>query len=373
MHRPRFQPGGYVAGPAEWSKLDLGAIRRALGAHPDPAELARRAKRSRYVVGRFHNEEPTSLALDASPARVAAQMVFGGEIRVPGTPLPVLPRTGAELARHSGTGLRTTWLGHSSVLVEIEGVRILTDPVFSERIGPSPVIGPRRFHPVPVSVPELPPLDAILVSHDHYDHLDLATIDALAPRGERFVVPLGVGTHLRAWGIADERIVELDWWEEVAIRDGVRIRALPSRHFSGRGPNDRMRTLWASWALLGREKKVFFSGDTGYHGSFGRIGEEVGSFDLAMLEVGAFHPAWWRIHLGPENASRAFGELGAKLFLPIHWGTYSLAMHHWWDPIEGVLSHFGGRGHRFATPRPGESVEPGVSLPDDAWWRPFVR
>ena len=203
------------------------------------------------------------------------------------------------------------------MLIEIDGLRVLTDPVWGPRASPSRLAGPKRFQPVPVPLRAMPPIDLVIVSHDHYDHLDYPTIRELAKRDVPFVTSLGVGAHLEAWGVRPERIVELDWWESHQLPNtGLTVTAAPSQHFSGRGLKDRNATLWSSLVIRSPRHAVFFSGDTGLTTEYRTIRERLGPFDLVMLEVGAFHPAWGDIHLGPENALKALALLGGGPFLP---------------------------------------------------------
>jgi L-ascorbate metabolism protein UlaG (beta-lactamase superfamily) len=273
-------------------------------------------------------------------------------------------------AKPPTTGLRATWLGHSTVLIEIGGLRVLLDPVWGPRASPSKLIGPKRFQPVPVALRALPPLDVVLISHDHYDHLDYPTIRELAHCDVPFVTSLGVGAHLESWGVPPERITELDWWESHALPNtDLILTAAPSQHFSGRGVNDRNATLWSSFVMRSQHHAVFFSGDTGLTTEYAAIRERLGPFDLVMLEVGAFHPSWGHIHLGPENALEALALLGGGAFLPVHWGTFSLAMHAWDQPAETLFSLGPKRGAQLVMPRLGEPVEPAHGTPLTPWWR----
>lgn len=293
----------------------------------------------------------------------------GGPGRVPARPLPHQdPRGPWQKAPDSG--LRATWLGHSTVLLEIGGARLLTDPVWGSRASPSRLVGPKRFQPVPVPLRALPPLDAVLVSHDHYDHLDYPTIRELAHLEVPFITSLGVGAHLESWGIPAERIVELDWWQSHELpRHGVSVTAAPSQHFSGRGLKSRNSTLWSSLVVRSEHHRVFFSGDTGLTTEYESIRARLGPFDLVMLEVGAFHPAWGDIHLGPDNALKALKMLGGGAFLPIHWGTFSLALHDWDEPVETLLAHGPAQGARLLLPALGQTLEPtqleSLTTP---WW-----
>jgi L-ascorbate metabolism protein UlaG (beta-lactamase superfamily) len=256
------------------------------------------------------------------------------------------------------------------VLLEMDGYRVLTDPVWGPRASPSRLLGPKRFQPVPVRLRAMPPVDLIVVSHDHYDHLDYPTIRELAKQPVPFVTSLGVGAHLEAWGVQASRIVELDWWESHNVPGtGLTISAAPSQHFSGRGLKDRNATLWSSMIIRSPRHQVFFSGDTGLTSEYDSIRQKFGRFDLVMLEVGAFHPAWGDIHLGPDNALEALGLLGGGTLLPIHWGTFALAMHAWDQPAERLLELAAKRTMPLLMPRLGEPVEPSHVGTVTPWWR----
>lgn len=287
--------------------------------------------------------------------------------RVPQTSLPV-ERPHETWLHQVNTGLRVTWLGHSTVLLEIDGVRLLTDPVFGERVSPFSFIGPKRFHPVPAGLAELPPLDVVLLSHDHYDHLCAETMRTLAKIDVPIVTSLGVGARLERLGVAPERITELDWGESAEVR-GLRLTATPAQHFSGRGTTDRNHTLWSSWVLQTNRHKLFFSGDTGLTDEFAEIGKAYGPFDLVMLEIGAFDERWGDIHLGPHNALRAHAMLGGKTLLPVHWGTFNLAFHAWSAPGETLLELAATEGTRVLTPRVGQVFEPSHLDGPTPWWR----
>jgi L-ascorbate metabolism protein UlaG (beta-lactamase superfamily) len=257
------------------------------------------------------------------------------------------------------------------VLIEIDGLRVLTDPVWAQRASPTQLAGPKRFQPVPLALKALPRLDAVVISHDHYDHLDMATVKELvALQDVPFITSLGVGAHLQAWGVPPQRIVELDWWEHwQAPSAELRIHAAPSQHFSGRSLKDRNATLWSSLVIETPKHRVFFSGDTGLTGEYAAIRERFGPFDLVMLEVGAFHPSWGDIHLGPENALKALQLLGGGAFLPVHWGTFSLALHDWDQPAETLLELGPKQGTQLLMPRLGEAVEPAHGELAAPWWR----
>lgn len=344
----------------------------AFGAAATGERLARIQRSPNYRDGSFQNPTATTLDLQGGSWKLLKQWLGGHEQRTPPGPLPVVWLTRASFATPPASGLRATWLGHSSVLVEIDGARILMDPVWARRASPSSLVGPKRFHAPPLPIGELPPLDAILASHDHYDHLDRGVIAAIARSAEqnraRFIVPLGVGAHLEKWGVAPERITELDWSESTMVGP-LTITATPARHFSGRGFRDRNHTLWASFAVRGPKHRVFHSGDTGPFPGVLDIGASHGPFDLTLIKIGAYGDGWPDIHLNPEQAVDAHEKLRGDLLLPIHWGTFNLAFHSWDEPAERVVAASLASGTRVIVPRPGESIEPAAARPVDAWWR----
>ncbi len=343
---------------------------KSFGAQASGLRLERMKASPRYVDGAFVNTAPVAQGLKKGTATpTIAEFLCGGQRRTPRGPLPShSPVQGWQQAPE--TGLRATWLGHSTVLLELDGARVLTDPVWGERASPVSFAGPKRFQPVPISVAALPELDAVIVSHDHYDHLDYPTILELAKRGVPFFTSLGVGAHLQAWGVPAERITELDWWEEASVPGtGLSVSAAPSQHFSGRGLGSRNATLWSSFVVRGPKHAVFFSGDTGLTPEYGAIRERFGAFDLVLLEVGAFHESWGDIHLGPEHALEALSLLGGGKLLPVHWGTFNLALHAWDEPAETLLRLAPQRGAQLVMPMLGEPVEPARAPSAEPWWR----
>ena len=344
---------------------------KSLGKKADGLRLDRMKSSPLWAGDGFRNMHPVLPGLRnlEVPRPTLSEFLCGGVRRVPRVPLPsVDPRDGWR--RQPGTGLRATWLGHSTVLIEIDGLRVLTDPVWGLRASPSRLAGPKRFQPVPIALRALPPIDLVLVSHDHYDHLDYPTIRELARREVPFVTSLGVGAHLEAWGVPAQRITELDWWESYTLPNAdLSVTAAPSQHFSGRGLKDRNATLWSSLVIRSSRHAVFFSGDTGLTSEYATIRERLGPFDLVMLEVGAFHPSWGDIHLGPVNALKAHALLGGGAFLPVHWGTFSLALHAWDEPAETLLEFGTKQGVQLVMPRLGEPVEPAQVDGVTPWWR----
>ncbi|HLM74970.1 MAG TPA: MBL fold metallo-hydrolase, partial [Polyangiaceae bacterium] len=263
------------------------------------------------------------------------------------------------------------WFGHSSMLVEIDGHRVLTDPLWSERASPLSWIGPRRFYAPPAPLDELPAVHAVVISHDHYDHLDRETISAMKGWDTIFVAPLGVGAHLAGWGVPEDRIVELDWWGRTKVGD-LEIVCTPARHASGRTLTDKDATLWAGYALVGPKHRAYYSGDTGLFPALREIGERLGPFDVTMIESGAYGSAWPDWHLGPEQAVTAHQMVKGRVMLPVHWGLFNLAFHGWTEPVERVLAAAEKTGVTVVVPKPGESIEvparPAVPVSERRWW-----
>jgi L-ascorbate metabolism protein UlaG (beta-lactamase superfamily) len=350
----------------------IGAVQLVRAARGVPTALGAGARALRSaaagsphaVDGHFANTRPGA-PIDARPVEVVTAMLNRGRAGRPARPVPLagVERSGPAAA------LAATWFGHSSVLVEVDGYRVLADPMWSERASPSRRVGPRRLHPVPAPLETLPLLDAVLISHDHYDHLDTDTVLALV-RSSRapFVVPVGVGAHLRRWGVPADRVVELDWNATHRI-GSLALTCVEAQHFSGRGPA-RNTTQWASWAIAGPAHRVFFGGDTGYHPALAGIGERFGPFDLTLLPIGAYSRFWPDIHLDPEAAVRAHVDLRGGLFVPIHWATFDLGFHGWAEPVQRLLRAAADAGVAVAVPRPGERVDPATApaggTPD--WW-----
>lgn len=267
--------------------------------------------------------------------------------------------------------LRVTLIGHSSLLIEIDGKRILTDPVWVKRASPVQFFGPERFFPAPIALADLPPIDAIIISHDHFDHLDEATVKTLGKKSIPFFCSLGVGKILENWGISKNQITEFDWWQEKEIWPGFTLAAAPARHFSGRGIFNRNTTLWASYIIKGPKHKVYFGADSGMHPLFKTIGEKYGPFDLAMLEIGASNPLWQDIHMGPDLAAEAFTAVNANLMMPIHWGTFNLALHAWTQPIERLLELAPQKKIPLLVPQPGETYTYNGKPYINHWWEAF--
>jgi L-ascorbate metabolism protein UlaG (beta-lactamase superfamily) len=319
--------------------------------------------------GSFRNTFQADAGLAGPKGPILREFLFGGTKRKPPGIIPVASPLETWGASISSTRLRVTWLGHSTMLLEADGLRVLTDPVFGSRLGPVSFAGPKRFHAPPVTVPQLPKLDAILVSHDHFDHLCKSTVIELAKLRTPFITSLGVGHHLEKFGVSPALITELDWHESHTLAGGTLcFTATPAQHFSGR-IGGRNATLWSSWVIQTASKKLFFSGDTGLTPEMGDIGRLHGPFDLVMLEIGAWHPAWGSIHLGPGNALKAFELLGGGTLMPVHWTTFDLGLHPWAQPAEHLVELARAGRQRILTPRIGVPFEPALVEGVDPWWR----
>lgn len=342
----------------------LSAVRRAMGAsgpsvHDDSPQ---------FRDGSFHNSRPMRVVEAGSRRSMAREFATKGRVGKPSGAIPLTrPSYDDQVA-----GCAATWLGHATVLIEIggpeHGHRVLTDPVWSERCSPSQEVGPRRSHPMPIAIDDLPPLSAVLLSHDHYDHLDTASIDALVSSQDApFVVPLGIGAHLRGWGVPEDRIVELDWGQQVDL-DGLVLTCAEARHFSGRFFTENP-TLWSAWLVEAGSRTVFFGGDSGYTEAFAAVGAAHGPIDLTIVPIGAYDVRWPDVHLDPEEAVQTHLDLRGQVMLPIHWATFDLAFHPWAEPADRVRAAAAAAGVRLAQPQPGERVDvERAELPMAPWW-----
>jgi L-ascorbate metabolism protein UlaG (beta-lactamase superfamily) len=337
------------------------------GAELSGERLARAQANPQFSDGRFVNPLPPAPYTWAYVRDLLAGQFGGDEAREPPMALPLVRVPPASL-QSAAPGLRAFWIGHSSVYVEIDGVRLLIDPVFSDYASPF-AFGPKRFHPPPIALNDLPKIDAVLITHDHYDHLDMRTVQQLAQRGARFLVPLGIGAHLERWGVAPDRIHDLEWGQAHTI-GSVRFVSMPSRHYSGRRLGGNNTTLWTSWSVLGARHRFYVSGDTGYSDHFARIGAEHGPFDLAFVKIGAYGPGapWLDIHMSAEDAVRAARDVRAKRLFPVHWATFNLAFHAWDEPIRRTLAAARRARVDVVTPRLGEMVDADAPFASTPWW-----
>jgi len=317
----------------------------------------------------FQNSPNPEVLPSASAWRIWSRFIVGSKVdTVPVDPVPVHMLSTAELDALDPKANHVVRLGHSSHLLKLQGKYWLIDPVFSERASPFSFAGPKRFHKPPLTLEQLPPIEGLILSHDHYDHLDVATIEYLAQRVQRYFVPLGVRARLLAMGVPAERVTELDWWQG-GEHDGVKLTATPAQHFSGRTLTDRDRTLWASWVVQSGDQRIFYSGDSGYFPGFKQIGERFGGFDLALMENGAYDAYWPAVHMTPEQSVQAFEDLRGKVLYSVHNSTFDLAFHTWHDPLDRIANLTQAKKIELATPVIGEVLTIGKARTNERWWQ----
>jgi len=339
------------------------------GAKPTDETLEKMKISSIHDGKTFKNPVDTNLGPHGGFWDMMGRWLFGKEQREPKGEIPVVKLSKSSFDTPPLSGLRVTWIGHSTVLIEIGDKNILTDPVWSKRCSPFSFAGPARFFDPPIELPELPKIDAVLISHDHYDHLDKMAVTVLAETGVHFFVPLGVGSHLEKWGIEKSQITEADWWQEVGIPgENLKFTSTPVRHFSGRGMTGRNTTLWTSWVISDGKRSLYFSGDTGPFPGFAEIGEKFGPFDLTLIKIGAYDRGWPDVHLNPEQAVEAHIALKGKVMMPIHHSTFNLAFHDWFEPPEWVLKEAKKKSVQLMMPIAGEMVEPETAPEPIRWW-----
>ena len=319
-----------------------------------------------YKDGRFND---MGNALDMSFTDYVSttwEFLFTKNHRTPNTELPVKQVDLSHFSSQGSDQLNVTWLGHSSLMINIDGYKILADPVFEKRIS---IFGPTRFNgDVPLDVQQIPKIDAVLISHDHYDHLNKFSVQCLIEKSNKFIVPLMVGAQLIDWGVPRDKIVELDWWQEYRLDQNLIVAATPAQHFSGRGVTDRNKTLWASWVIQTPFHNLFFSGDSGYFGGFKQIGEKYGPFDMTFIECGAYGEGWPKVHMFPEQTVQAHLDLKGNVLHPIHWATFNLALHPWYEPMVRLTAAAHIRNVKSATPIVGETTVFDMRIPAARWW-----
>jgi L-ascorbate metabolism protein UlaG (beta-lactamase superfamily) len=342
-----------------------------LGGTPTAAEQQAYRQSGHFRDGKFFNPQPTEVSTGGSTFSALWRMLFE---KTPNqnsaAPLPTQPLDSLSITRKAPGMVRVTWLGHSASLVEIGGKNVLLDPMLSVKMGPLAWVTPKRYNPsLAITAEQLPAIDVVLISHDHYDHLDYQSIRKLKGKVGHFYVPLGIGAHLRRWGVPASQLTELSWGDSVRL-PGLTIISAPTRHFSGRGLTNRNGTFWSSWVLKAGGQRVFYSGDGGYGPHFQAIGQQYGPFDLALMECGQYDRQWAQIHMLPEQSVQAALDVRARVMLPVHWGAFSEAHHAWNEPVERATAEAARRGLVLTTPELGQPVVLGAGpLPQLPWWR----
>ena len=342
-----------------------------IGGKPTGKRLERMQSAPNFKDGIFHNTVETKMEMSWSTIKESlGHYLFADKTKKnPREPIQVKEFSKAAFEQVSNDSIAFVWFGHSTVLLKIHGINLLIDPVIvGKRASMFYFMGPERFdYSHHITIEELPKIDAVILSHDHYDHLDYPTIKALNDKVDRFYVPLGVGAHLEEWGVQPDQITELNWWDEVEFQ-GMKLALTPTRHFSGRGFGDRFKTLWGSWVIIGPNKRLYFSGDSGYFPGFKEIGEKYGPFDLTFMECGAYNEGWSEIHMFPEETAQAHLDVKGKLLMPIHWGKFDLALHPWKEPVNRLAEKAKAKSIPLFTPQVGQVVSLSDSSDLDSWW-----
>ncbi|MFK7826600.1 MAG: MBL fold metallo-hydrolase [Oligoflexales bacterium] len=343
----------------------------AIGSSPKEVQRTKFTKSKNFdsLKGKFQNEIPhieKNREANNSKLELAGDYFFSKIETVPKRKLPE-KKPDLEEFMSPSKYMKIIWLGHSSFLLRLDEVTVLVDPVFSNSASPVSFLIKRFQKPV-LKVTDLPKIDLVVISHDHYDHLDRESILELKDRDLTFITPLGVGAHLVTWGVKPEKIIERDWWENYEAK-GLTLTATPAQHFSGRGINDRNKTLWASWAIKSQNHNIYYSGDSGYANHFREIGEKLGPFDLAFIECGQYNKRWTQVHMLPEQSAEALSDLKAKHAIPVHWGMFELAMHHWAEPVERIYQATKDKGISLLTPQLGELVRLDGGFQSKKWWK----
>jgi L-ascorbate metabolism protein UlaG (beta-lactamase superfamily) len=333
--------------------------------------LARMKSSPYYTKGKFINAVPTVQGLKdwKDIPSVLYKFIKKEPHQEPDWEIPVNKIDSLNITNTPDSLTQLTWFGHSAFLLEMDGKKILIDPMLGDVPSPVAFMANKRFNlDLPIAIEQLPKIDAIIISHDHYDHLDYGSIKALKEKTDHFYVPLGVGAHLEGWGVPASDITELAWWEESKL-DQITLAATPARHFSGRGLSDSNSTHWASWVIKGHKDNIYFSGDSGYFDGFKEIGDKYGPFDIAMVECGQYNDMWADIHMVPEESAQVGLDVRAKTIMPIHWGAFKLSLHTWTDPVERITIKAKELGVNVTTPEIGKTfVVNGDSYPKGQWW-----
>lgn len=338
------------------------------GSPPNKAQTASFGISPEYTGKKFENKEGITTSMNILDGlKMMPEWLNGNGNKRPDWSIPVVKRTTEEFTTTSDTLTRVTWFGHSAFLLEMDGKKLLIDPMLGPSPSPVSFINKRFNDTLPISISNLPKIDAVLFSHDHYDHLDYTSVVQLKEKVDHFFTPLGVGSHLESWGVDKNKITELDWWQDTHF-EGINLVLTPAQHFSGRSLGDRDKTLWGSWVIKGEKDKVFFSGDSGYFEGFKEISEAYGPFDLCMVECGQYNELWKEIHMMPEETVQAHIDLKGDVLIPIHWGAFNLAFHGWTESIERATKEAKKKGVTVATPRIGESYTINDKVPQTEWW-----
>ncbi len=345
-----------------------------IGKQAEGARLERMQAAPNYKDGKFENTIETLMNMSFSTFRkvLKEQLFSSGAARKPKDQIVTVPFSSTSFSNVDSSKVAITWFGHSTILIRLDGITILVDPVLvGERTSMFPFVGPKRFnYDKHISLDELPPIDLVLISHDHYDHLDYPTVKELASKIEKFYVPLGVGAHMEHWGVPSANIVELNWWDEVEFSD-LKLALTPTRHFSGRAIRDRFKTLWGSWVISGKSKNLYFSGDSGYFPGFKEIGEKYGPFDLTFMECGAYNEGWSEIHMFPEETAQAHLDVKGKLLMPIHWGKFDLSLHPWKESVERLTKKANTENITLVTPQVGQMFILPNTITFTNWWEDY--
>ena len=347
-----------------------GVLMTSCATYPNSSEhtLNRIQSSTQFSEGKFRNEQETQVFEWGKTWAIVKDYFFNkSDKAVPKTMPAIQQLSNDAFDLDNSEALSFARLGHSTLLIQLSGKYFLTDPVFSERVSPVQWMGPKRFHPVPMDIESIAEIEAVIISHNHYDHLDEASIKQLKNKVNHFVVPLGIGDKLIAWGVDESKITQLDWWENIKLNN-VELVSTPAQHFSGRGITDSDKTLWSSWVIRNQQYSLYFSGDTGYFPGFKDIGDKYGPFDYAFMECGAYNELWRDIHMMPEDSLQAFKDVRGKVMVPIHNGTFDLSTHAWFDPMDQITKLAKENNVSLLIPEIGQLIDSKQEYISSAWW-----
>ncbi|AKB85250.1 Outer membrane protein romA [Methanococcoides methylutens MM1] len=343
----------------------------AFGGDPTTEQKETYEQLDNYVDGNFINDMPTRVFVNPSDNPSTSDVsVSEVKDRHPAGPIPV---SAIDWSKIEGENDSMTWLGHSAFLLSIDDKKLLIDPMLSPVASPVSFVGIERYEYSEEImlhiIDEMPPIDAVFITHDHYDHLDYQSIVKLNNKVSHFFVPLGCNAHLTRWGIPEEKITELNWWEEAEYR-GLTVGLTPARHGSGRDPFNIDTTLWGGWVILGNETRIYASGDSGYGTHFKEIGNKYGPFDLTLIEGAQYDRSWPDIHMIPEQSVQANLDVNGETMMLMHWGAFTLANHGWNEPIERALKEANERDVNIIAPKIGDTVmlDSGLQMTPVPWW-----